>query len=65
MENADIVVNLAKLRARVGSLDRPLIDLVIARLADLQKITAILHQNNRDLYQENFALQNEIKRRLP
>lgn len=64
MENADLTLRLIKLREKVGSIDRPLIDLTIARLADMQKINTILHQNNFDLNQENLALKNEIKWRL-
>lgn len=65
MENADLLLRLGKLREKVGSIDRPLIDLVIARLTDMQQINTLLHQNNFDLHQENFALKNEIKWRLP
>lgn len=64
MESADLALSLTKLRDKVGSIDRPLIDLAIARLADLQKINVLLHQNNFDLHQENLALKNEIKWRL-
>lgn len=49
MAHDDLILRLRQLGAKVGTLDRPLINDVIAQLQDYRRINQHLWQNNRDM----------------